>query len=275
MATRPPTLPAPNPARPASRPSGASASSAPAATACGRPADGPVVMYGWHTVTAALRNPARRLRKLLATENAARRLADEGIDPPSRRRSGAALRDRRAAHARRRASGPLSGSRSAALARGRGSAGTEASCWCSTRSPTRTMSAPFSARPRPLPRRPSSPRSGTRRTPPARWPRPPPARSNTCRWSACRTWRAGSPRSRQSGFLVVGLDCERRCRSRDLALARAARAGARRRGQGPAPAHQGNLRPRRPHRPAGRDQEPERVERGGARALCGEPHLCA
>src|SRR5271169_3335694 len=48
-----------------------------------RPAgDGPVVMYGWHTVTAALRNPARRLRKLLATENAARRLADEGIVSP-------------------------------------------------------------------------------------------------------------------------------------------------------------------------------------------------
>jgi 23S rRNA (guanosine2251-2'-O)-methyltransferase len=42
-------------------------------------ADGPVVMYGWHTVTAALRNPARHLRKLLATENAARRLTDEGV----------------------------------------------------------------------------------------------------------------------------------------------------------------------------------------------------
>ena len=41
--------------------------------------DGPVVMYGWHTVTAALQNPARRLRKLLATENAARRLTDEGV----------------------------------------------------------------------------------------------------------------------------------------------------------------------------------------------------
>ena len=39
----------------------------------------PVVMYGWHTVTAALRNPARRIRKLLATENAARRLSDEGV----------------------------------------------------------------------------------------------------------------------------------------------------------------------------------------------------
>jgi 23S rRNA (guanosine2251-2'-O)-methyltransferase len=40
---------------------------------------GVVVMYGWHTVTAALKNPARRVRKLLATENAARRLADEGF----------------------------------------------------------------------------------------------------------------------------------------------------------------------------------------------------
>ncbi len=36
-------------------------------------------LYGWHTVTAALRNPARHVRKLLATENAARRLAEEGI----------------------------------------------------------------------------------------------------------------------------------------------------------------------------------------------------
>ena len=37
------------------------------------------VLYGWHTVTAALQNPARKLRKLLATDNAARRLTDEGI----------------------------------------------------------------------------------------------------------------------------------------------------------------------------------------------------
>ena len=42
-------------------------------------ADGPVVMYGWHTVIAALKNPARHIRKLLATENAARRISEEGI----------------------------------------------------------------------------------------------------------------------------------------------------------------------------------------------------
>jgi 23S rRNA (guanosine2251-2'-O)-methyltransferase len=46
-----------------------------------RPAegDGPAILYGWHTVTAALRNPSRQIRKLLATENAARRLAEEGL----------------------------------------------------------------------------------------------------------------------------------------------------------------------------------------------------
>src|SRR3954465_3956218 len=42
--------------------------------------DGPVILYGWHTVTLALTNPKRRIRKLMLTENAARRLADERIE---------------------------------------------------------------------------------------------------------------------------------------------------------------------------------------------------
>jgi 23S rRNA (guanosine2251-2'-O)-methyltransferase len=42
--------------------------------------DGPVILYGWHTVVAALANPERRIRKLLLTENAARRLADDKVD---------------------------------------------------------------------------------------------------------------------------------------------------------------------------------------------------
>jgi 23S rRNA (guanosine2251-2'-O)-methyltransferase len=50
-----------------------------------RPADDAAILYGWHTVTAALSNPQRKLRRLLATDNAARRLAEEGIaaDPPA------------------------------------------------------------------------------------------------------------------------------------------------------------------------------------------------
>ncbi|MBR0872940.1 23S rRNA (guanosine(2251)-2'-O)-methyltransferase RlmB [Bradyrhizobium tropiciagri] len=41
--------------------------------------DGPVILYGWHTVSAALANPDRQIRKLYLTENAAKRLADENI----------------------------------------------------------------------------------------------------------------------------------------------------------------------------------------------------
>src|SRR5262245_8091995 len=43
--------------------------------------DGAVILYGWHTVKAALENPARRTRHLYATENAARRLAADGVTP--------------------------------------------------------------------------------------------------------------------------------------------------------------------------------------------------
>jgi 23S rRNA (guanosine2251-2'-O)-methyltransferase len=42
--------------------------------------DGPPILYGWHTVTAALANPQRRFRKLWLSENAAKRLADDKID---------------------------------------------------------------------------------------------------------------------------------------------------------------------------------------------------
>jgi 23S rRNA (guanosine2251-2'-O)-methyltransferase len=45
----------------------------------GDDADETIIMYGWHTVTAALRNPARVIRKFLVTENAARKLTEEGI----------------------------------------------------------------------------------------------------------------------------------------------------------------------------------------------------
>ena len=41
--------------------------------------DGPVILYGWHSVSMALANPKRRFRKLMLTENAARRLSEENI----------------------------------------------------------------------------------------------------------------------------------------------------------------------------------------------------
>ena len=42
-----------------------------------------MVLYGWHTVVEALRNPQRRIRQLWLTENAARRLAEAEIALPS------------------------------------------------------------------------------------------------------------------------------------------------------------------------------------------------
>ena len=45
--------------------------------------DGPVILFGWHSVTTALSNPARKVRKLLLTENAARRLTEEGFKIPA------------------------------------------------------------------------------------------------------------------------------------------------------------------------------------------------
>jgi 23S rRNA (guanosine2251-2'-O)-methyltransferase len=44
--------------------------------------NGPAILYGWHTVKAALENPARRIRKLLVTENALRRLTEDGVKLP-------------------------------------------------------------------------------------------------------------------------------------------------------------------------------------------------
>jgi 23S rRNA (guanosine2251-2'-O)-methyltransferase len=45
----------------------------------GSAADTPAILYGWHPVKAALENPARHIRRLLATENALRRLNEEQV----------------------------------------------------------------------------------------------------------------------------------------------------------------------------------------------------
>jgi 23S rRNA (guanosine2251-2'-O)-methyltransferase len=49
-----------------------------------RPAipEGVAILYGWHTVAAALKNPRRRIRKITATENAVHRLTEEGVTLP-------------------------------------------------------------------------------------------------------------------------------------------------------------------------------------------------
>lgn len=39
--------------------------------------EGVAILYGWHTVAAALANPQRKIRKIIATENAAHRLTEE------------------------------------------------------------------------------------------------------------------------------------------------------------------------------------------------------
>jgi 23S rRNA (guanosine2251-2'-O)-methyltransferase len=44
--------------------------------------DGAVVLYGWHTVKAALENPQRRFHRLFATENALRRLSEDKVTFP-------------------------------------------------------------------------------------------------------------------------------------------------------------------------------------------------
>jgi 23S rRNA (guanosine2251-2'-O)-methyltransferase len=43
---------------------------------------GPVILYGWHSVRAAIENPARKFHRLLATDNALRRLHEEELALP-------------------------------------------------------------------------------------------------------------------------------------------------------------------------------------------------
>ena len=44
--------------------------------------EGVAILYGWHPVAAALRNPRRTIRRIFATENAAHRLTEDNIALP-------------------------------------------------------------------------------------------------------------------------------------------------------------------------------------------------
>ena len=79
MRERPPGSPRKPPRRLKTRPPRGRPAGRPAFGERAHAADAPVILYGWHTVTAALENPARRIRRIYATENAARRLADQGL----------------------------------------------------------------------------------------------------------------------------------------------------------------------------------------------------
>jgi 23S rRNA (guanosine2251-2'-O)-methyltransferase len=45
-----------------------------------RDRDGPAIIYGWHAVEAALRNPRRRIHRILVTQNGEKRLQEFGIE---------------------------------------------------------------------------------------------------------------------------------------------------------------------------------------------------
>ena len=152
-----------------------------------------VVLYGWHTVTAALANPARHIRKILATENAVRRLADDGIALPiepelvrpdaiAARLSPDAVHQGLLAEADPLPSPPLADLAAAGVVL----VLDQITDPHNVGAILRTAAA--------LPSPPSSPLRDTARTRPACWPNPRRARSNGCRSLPCKISRAPLPK---------------------------------------------------------------------------------
>ena len=239
-----------------------------------RPDDEIATLYGWHTVKAALENPARRVRKLLATENAARRLAEEkrgarNVKPEIVRPD--AIAERLSADAVHQGlyleADPLPSPpieeiapqgvvlvldqitdphNVGAIFRSAAAFAASAIVTTARHSPEATGVLAKSA-------------SGALEHVPL---------------ITVQNLSRGLTALKERGFFVVGLDSSGDSDLAGAAAAPAARSGARRRRPGPAAIDQGDLRSRRAARTARRDQEPQRVERRGARALHRERQAC-
>ena len=228
-----------------------------------------MILYGWHTVKAALENPARRIRRLYATENAARRLAEDGValavepelvrpDAIARRLGPDAVHQGLLAEADPLPSPELEELEPAgivlvldqitdphnvgAILRTAAAFAVDAVVTTARHSPEATGVLAKSA-------------SGALEYVPIV------TVQNLARALAAL---------RERGYLLVGLDSTGDARPRRGRAARAARARAGRRGQGTAAIDARDLRPGGAARSSGPDQEPQRLECGGAGALCGE-----
>ena len=226
-----------------------------------------MILYGWHSVTAALANPARRVRRLLATENALRRLGDEGIalsiEPELVRPDAIAARlTPDAVHqGLLLEADPLPSPEIeeldadagvvlvldqitdphnvGAILRTAAAFAVAAIVTTARHSPEATGVLAKSA-------------------------------SGALEWVpiiAVQNLARGLAALKERGFLVVGLDSEGTDDLAAMQSAGAARFGARRRRQGFAARHPRAMRSAGAARPAGRDQEPQRVQCGRAGAL--------
>ena len=225
-----------------------------------------VILYGWHSVTAALANPARRIRKLFVTENALRRLTEENIPLPLapdvvRPGALAARLTPDAVHQGLLAEAdplPSPGIEDladngivlvldqitdphnvGAIMRTAAAFAVEAIVTTARHSPEATGVLAKAA-------------SGALELVPI---------------AIVQNLARALAALKERGFLVVGLEFKCAGRSRDNRTARAARARARRRGQGVAAIDRRDLRPAGAAWPSGRDQEPQRLECRRACAL--------
>ena len=236
----------------------------------GHAPDGPALLYGWHTVKAALENPARRIRRLLATENALRRLADDGVSLPVKpelvrpdvidaRLGPDAVHQGLLAEADPLPAPSISELASegivlvldqitdphnvGAILRSAAAFAVKAIITTARHSPEATGVLAKSA-------------SGALELVPL---------------VTVQNLARGMEELRQRGLPACRTRQWWRNRSRRPRTASAAGSGFRRRRKRSAPADESNLRSPCAHRPARRDQKPERVERGDAGTLRGEP----